>query len=89
MEYIDDYWAVASFNITALYEYGVSKTSVSLLDAGAVVMSPAPTNTGPEPGSHSFIPNDPVLVAGIVALASFVLIGSIYLVDRRMRSPPT
>jgi hypothetical protein len=44
-EWIDDSWFVATLEITALYENGVSKSSVSLkAPGGAVVMSPGPSD---------------------------------------------
>ncbi len=94
-EFIDDSWFVSRLSITALYEYGVSKNSVTLSAPGggpilSVGNTPNPT-TGAAPGlgSHSFVPTDPVLAISFVAFAALLLIGSIYLVDRRMRFPPT
>jgi hypothetical protein len=85
-EYIPDFW-IADMNITSLYEYGVSKSSVTLkAPGGVVVFSPAPTTHAPTTsGPSSFTPINPVLALAVIFMASFVLIGSVFLLDRRMR----
>jgi hypothetical protein len=89
-EWVEESWFVGVMSITALFEYGVSKTSVILkAPGGGLVLSPNPTTPAPGSSSHSFIPINPVLAIAFVLIASFALIGSIFLLDRRMQSPPT
>ena len=77
-EWIDDSWFVAAIDITALYEYGVSKSSVTLkAPGGAVVMSP-----GPSDGTSSA---DSTVYILLITFALF-FIGLVCLIGR---SPPT
>ncbi len=89
-EWIDDSWFVASMNITALYEYGVSKTSVTLqAPGGVVVLSPSPVpNTSPttSPGPGATV--DPILFYAIMLVGSCAVVASVFL-ERRARLPPT
>jgi hypothetical protein len=77
-EWIEDSWFVAALNITALYEYGVSKISVVLRAPGGVVMS-----TGPNADTSS---GDSTLEYIILFTFALFFIGLLMVVSR---IPPT
>ncbi len=78
-EWIEDSWFVSNLSITALYEYGVSKSSVTLKAPGGVpVMSP-----GPSEDTSSGVPTVVPVLLGVFAV---FIIGVAYLA---WRFPPT
>jgi hypothetical protein len=74
-------------DITELYKYGNSVTSITIhpYTGGGVVMSPAPTSPAPTTGDrpHSEI-NVVGLVAGIAGAA--IVLGGVFITDRKRKS---